>query len=91
MPETTTSVFGELNGFRAALQNEGNLSLYGTTHGQFLARLTTVGLYRLRLAAVEEHLPRIGLLAVSPDTVLISFPTGDRTPSDLGRNPTEER
>ena len=84
MPETTTSVFGELNGFRAALQNEGNLSLYGTTHGQFLARLTTVGLYRLRLAAVEEHLPRIGLLAVSPDTVLISFPTGDQLPATWG-------
>ena len=48
------------------------------------ARLTTVGLYRLRLAAVEEHLPRIGLLAVSPDTVLISFPTGDRLPATWG-------
>jgi AraC-like DNA-binding protein len=84
MPDSTTSAFGELNGFQAALQNEGNLSLYVTTHGQFLARLTTVGLYRLRLAAVEEHLPRIGLLAVSPDTVLISFPIGDRLPPTWG-------
>jgi AraC-like DNA-binding protein len=84
MPDSTTSTFGELSGFQAALQNEGNLSLYVTAHGQFLARLTTVGLYRLRLAAVEEHLPRTGLLAVSPDTILVSFPTGDRLPPTWG-------
>jgi hypothetical protein len=84
MPDSTTSAFGELNGFQAALQNEGNLSLYITTYGQFLARLTKVGLYRLRLAAVEEHLSRIGLLAVSPDAVLISFPTGDQLPPTWG-------
>ena len=64
MPASTTAVFGEPDDFRAAFRNEGNISLFTIGPGRFLARLTKVELYRLRLAAVEEYLPRIGFLAV---------------------------
>ena len=69
-----TSVFGERDDFEIALRNEGNQSLYVTNSGRFLARLTTVGLYSLHLAAVVEQLPRIGLLGVPSDMILIAFP-----------------
>jgi AraC-like DNA-binding protein len=84
MPGSTTSVFGELDDFKVALHNEGNLGLYTTTRGRFLARLTKVGLYRMRLAAVDEYLPRIGFMAVASDAVLVSFPIGDRPPPIWG-------
>jgi AraC-like DNA-binding protein len=78
MPSSMTSVFGEPDDFQAALQNEGTLGLYIADCGRFIARLTQVGLHRLRLAAVAEQLPRIGFLGVPPDVVLVSFPSGDR-------------
>jgi AraC-like DNA-binding protein len=84
MPASTTSVFSEPDDFQAALHKEGNVSLLITAYGRFLARLTEVQLYCIRLAAVEEHLPRIGFLAVPPDMVLISFPIGDRPPPIWG-------
>ena len=49
------SVFGEPDNFRAALHKEGNVSLLITAYGRFLARLTEVELYCIRLAAVEEQ------------------------------------
>ena len=60
------------------MRNEGAASLLITGHGRFLARLTKVKLNLLRLAAAEEHLPRIGFLAVPGDMVVVSFPLGDR-------------
>jgi AraC-like DNA-binding protein len=78
MPVSTTSVFSRLDDFQAALQIEGNLSLFTIGYGRFLARLTAIELYHLRLLAVEEHLPRIGFLAVPTDIVLVSFPLDDR-------------
>ncbi len=80
MVSTTTSVFGEPNDFREALRYHGNLDLYITGSGRFLARLTKVALHRLCVAAVVEQLPRIGFLGVPQDMVLISFPFGDRPP-----------
>jgi AraC-like DNA-binding protein len=78
MPASTTSVFSAPDDFRAALRNEGSISLFVLGRGRFLARLTKVDLYLLRLAAAEEHLPRIGFLAVPADMVVVSFPLGDR-------------
>ena len=60
------------------MRKEGAGSLLITGHGRFLARLTKVELHLLRLAAAEEHLPRIGFLAVPADMVVVSFPLGDR-------------
>jgi hypothetical protein len=78
MPASTTSVFSTPADFQAALRKEGAGSLLITGHGRFLARLTKVELHRLRLAAAEEHLPRIGFLAVPADMVVVSFPLGER-------------
>jgi AraC-like DNA-binding protein len=78
MPGSVTSVLSGPNEFEAALHNEGSMSLFVTTCGRFRARLTQVELHRLRLSAVEEHLPRIGFLAVSASMVLVSFPIGDQ-------------
>jgi AraC-like DNA-binding protein len=78
MPGSVTSVLSGAGEFQAALSNEGSVSLFVTTCGQFRARLTQVELHRLRLSAVEEHLPRIGFVAVSSDMVLVAFPIGDQ-------------
>jgi AraC-like DNA-binding protein len=77
MPAITTSVFSVPEDFQAALCDEGAASLVVTGHGRFLARLTKVELHLLRLAAAEEHLPRIGFLAVPAD-MIVSFPVGNR-------------
>jgi AraC-like DNA-binding protein len=78
MPASTTSVFSTPEDFQAALRDEGAASLFITGQGRFLARLTKVELHLLRLAAAEEHLPRIGFLAVPADMIMVSFPVGDR-------------
>lgn len=84
MPFSITSVFGDPDDFQNALRNEGYLSLYITAQGRFLARLTTVELYRTHMVGVEEHIPHIGFLAVPPDVVLMSFGGGDRAPPIWG-------
>jgi AraC-like DNA-binding protein len=81
---TTTSVFGEPDDFREALRCEGNLELYTTGSGRFLARLTRVVMHRLCITAVAEQLPRIGFLGVPHDMVLVSFSFGDRPPPIWG-------
>jgi hypothetical protein len=63
-------------GFAAALRAEGCLSLLVTGAGQFRARLTQVALLGLRLSATDEQLPRIALVAVPADTILVSLPSG---------------
>jgi len=77
MPGSATSVFGEPAAFGAALHNHGNVNFYLTGQGRFMARCTMFKMYRLGIAAVVEYLPRIGFLAVPPDTVQIVFPVGD--------------
>jgi AraC-like DNA-binding protein len=76
MPSSVTSVFSEANDFAAALRTEGCLGLLVTGSGQFRARLTQVGLHRLRLSAGEEHLPRIAFVAVPAEMILVSLPRG---------------
>jgi AraC-like DNA-binding protein len=78
MPASTTSVFSAPADFQAALHKEGAGGLFITGQGRFLARLTKVELHLLLLAAAEEHLPRIGFLAVPADMVVVSFPLGYR-------------
>jgi AraC-like DNA-binding protein len=77
MPGSTTSVFSDAEDFEAALREEGCLGLLVTGPGQFRARLTQLALHRLRLSAADERLPRIALVAVPADTILVSLPKGN--------------
>jgi hypothetical protein len=76
MPGSVTSVFGEPDDFAAALRADGVVRLLVTGHGRFRARLTQVTLHGLRLSAGDECLPRIALVAIPADTVLVSLPIG---------------
>jgi len=76
MPGSVTAVFGEAEDFAAALRAEGVLSLLVTGAGEFRARLTQIALNQLRLSAAEERLPRIALVAVPADTILVSLARG---------------
>ena len=76
MPGSVVSVFSEAEDFEVALRAEGALRLLVTGPGRFKARLTQVALHRLRLAAAEEQLPRIALVAVPTDMILVSLPRG---------------
>ena len=82
MPGSVTSVFSDAKDFEVALRAEGCLGLLVTGPGQFRARLTQVALHRLRLLAVEEHLPRIAVIAVPADMILVSLPNG-REPAPI--------
>jgi AraC-like DNA-binding protein len=73
MPGSVTSVFSEAHEFEAALLEGGNLGLLVTGPGAFRARLTQVALHRIRLSAAEEYLPRIALVAVPHDMILVSL------------------
>lgn len=74
MPGGRASVFGEAEDFQAALSADGVAEVLFTGRGQFQARVTQVGLERLRLAAVEEAHSRIAFFAVPPGMILVSFP-----------------
>ena len=74
MPGSRASVFGEMEDFLAALSADGVTEMLPTGRGQFQARLTQIGLERLRLAAVEEAQSRIAFITVPAGMVLVSFP-----------------
>jgi hypothetical protein len=74
MPGSRASVFGEVEDFLAALSADGVTEMLPTGRGQFQARVTQVGLERLRLAAVEEAQSRIAFITVPAGMVLVSFP-----------------
>jgi AraC-like DNA-binding protein len=81
MPGSVISAFSEAMDFEAALREGGGVGLLVTGPGAFRARLIRIALLRLRLAAAEEHLPRILLVAVPPDTILVALPgTGEPAP-----------
>jgi AraC-like DNA-binding protein len=82
MPGSRASVFGEAGDFQAALSADGVAEVLFTGRCQFQARLTQVGLERLRLAAVEEAQSRIAFIAVPRGMVLITFPV-DGGPSPI--------
>ena len=77
MPGSSTSVFCEAEHFEAALREEGHLHLLVTGQGAFRARLTQIALQHLRLSAGEEQLPRIVLVAVPAEMILVVLPVGD--------------
>jgi AraC-like DNA-binding protein len=74
MPSSRASVFGEAEDFQAALSADGVAGILVTDGGQFRARLTQLGLERLRLAAFEETQARIAFIAVPAGIVLVAFP-----------------
>jgi hypothetical protein len=76
MPGSVTAVFGEAEDFAAALRAEGVLSLLVSAAGEFRARLTQIALNHLRLSAAEERLPRVALVAVPANTILVSLARG---------------
>jgi AraC-like DNA-binding protein len=82
MPGSRVSVLGEAEDFQAALTADGVAGLLVTGRGQFRARLTQLGLERLRLAAVEEAQSRIAFIVVPAGMVLMAFPI-DRGPSPV--------
>ena len=82
MPGSRASVFGEAEDFQAALRADGVAGMLFTGRGQFRARLTQVGLERLRLAAVEEAQSRVAFIAVPAGMILVAFPI-DGGPSPI--------
>jgi hypothetical protein len=76
MPGSVTSVFSESEDFAAALRAEGVLGVLVTGAGEFRARLTQVALHNLRLSAADEHLPRIAVVAVPADMILVTLARG---------------
>jgi AraC-like DNA-binding protein len=84
MPGSVTSAFSEAADFEAALREGGCLGLLVTGPGVFRARLSRIALLRLRLAAAEEHLPRILMLAVPPGTMLVALPGAGEPAPVLG-------
>jgi AraC-like DNA-binding protein len=76
MPGSRTSGFSEAEDYEAALRGEGCLGLLVTGPGQFRARLTQIALHHLRLSAGAEQLPRIALVAVLADIILVTLPKG---------------
>ena len=78
MTRSVASVFNSPDDFQAALSKDGVASLLVIGQGQFRARLTQVTLNQMGLAAGEEEFSRIAFVSVPADTVLVSFPIGDR-------------
>ena len=80
MPGSRASVFGEAEDFEAALSADGVAGMLVTGRGHFQARLTQIGLERLRLAAVEETQSRIAFVAVPAGLILVAFAIGGPSP-----------
>ena len=78
MARSVASVFNSPDDFQAVLSKDGVASLLVIGQGQFWARLTQVALNQMGLAAGEEEFSRIAFVAVPADTVLVSFPIGNR-------------
>ena len=76
MAESSTALFNEPEAFEATAREVGNLRLYLTGSGPFRVRLTQVVLGAMRLSAVDESQPRIAVLTVPADTVLVTLPAG---------------
>ena len=67
------SAFSDPDSFEAAMSLEGYDGLTFTQGGCFRARLTQVSLQRLRLVYVEESLPRIAMVKVPYDMIVVGL------------------
>jgi hypothetical protein len=77
MPGSVTSAYSEAEeDFQAALRAEGCLCLLVIGAGPFKARLTQIVLHHLRLLAGDEYLPRVALVAVPANMILVALPRG---------------
>lgn len=74
MRNCVISVMSDPYTLRDALRAEGLIDFAITGEGHCRARLTQVTLDGLRVAAIEETLPRIAFVKVPADRVLISLP-----------------
>jgi hypothetical protein len=74
MPTSTISVFSEPEDFHAAMRANGVVTLVVSKGGEFRARLARIALYRIRLFAGEEQLPRVGSMFIPPGFVRVSLP-----------------
>ena len=75
MPGSRTSGFSEAEDYEAALREEGCCGLLVTGPDVFRTRLTQIALHGVRLCVAEEHLPRIALVAVPADVILVAVPS----------------
>ena len=73
---SSTALFSEPEDFEAAAWAASRPRLLVTAPGCFKARLTEVALGAMRLSAVEEALPRIAVLKVPANIVLVMLPIG---------------
>ena len=78
MPANETAVFFNSSDYQAGFHG-ATINLVFTGPGIFTARLTTVSLPHLRLYSVQESLPRIAYVALTPDSVNFSFPVPPNT------------
>ena len=69
------ATFTDAEDFVSALR-QARIEFVVTSPGVFWARLSRVVLPHLHLLAVSESLPRIAYLALRPDRVCVSFPSG---------------
>jgi hypothetical protein len=74
MPGSTISVFGEPDGYQAALRRESGFDLVVTGRGKFQAQLTRIVLPHIHLLAGEEHLSRIVYISPRPHWVRVLLP-----------------
>ena len=76
MPSSSTSTFGELDEFEAALRTQTDVDLLVTEQGRFRGRLTQVALHQVHLVAADETVPRIAFISIRPDLTLAWWALG---------------
>jgi AraC-like DNA-binding protein len=76
MPSSSTSTFGELDEFEAALRTQTDVDLLVTEQGRFRGRLTQVALHQVHLVAADETVPRIAFISIRRDLTLAWWALG---------------
>ena len=74
MPVSRISAFTEPSDYQAELSRDAEVDFLVTERGAFRAELTRIALSRLSLSAGEEHLARIAVIAIGPQSVRIMLP-----------------
>ena len=79
MRGSVISAFSEPEEFEVAMSGKGHIDLIFTGKGRFRAQSTEVRLLHLRLASVDERLPRIAFFRAPPETILVALSNGQGT------------